>query len=240
MVTVNKRGRLGYLGKHSKTGAILIDFDAEDRDIKERNERIKPRNARPLPLGRFIQGDVPHINIHRRSKYNTSDELSQRINEYFMSCHGPKLNPKTYMPITDANGNEVLIKIRPYTRSGLMIYLGICEQTFYDYLRGDLKGDGTCNAPDYANALRAGVKQIDAQAEEYLYDRDASFGAKFYLQCMPNWETRKERHETEQIKEKTKLMREEFDLKKRLAVAGEDGDSELVVQIVRKKRDESD
>lgn len=165
------------------------------------------------------------------------------VNEYFESCNGPLID-KTGNLVYDAQGNLVKIQVKPYTVSGLALYLGISTQTLKDYRMGkvdNLLDEMRAKTDDVATFAQVAWKArqtIESFAEGKLYDRDGSRGAQYVLDCCYGWAGRKEKAEAKKAKAEVNLKKKEFELKKRLIDAGED-DNNLTINIVRGRREDN-
>lgn len=175
----------------------------------------------------------PHYNLLGKTlMYPTPEELQERVNQYFETCYGPALNKVGN--ILYLNGEPVITQTQPFTRFGLILFLGMSETTYYNYINISESGD---RDPRYAEILRAAQMKIDAQAERLLYDRDSGRGAEFYLKAFRKMTTKKEDAEIRRLNAQRELARDEFELKKQLL--GDDAsDTELVVEVVRKRQRE--
>lgn len=175
----------------------------------------------------------PYNNLLGKTKlYTTPEELASRVEEYFNSCYGYVLNKVGNVVMID--GEPVIGQTTVFTRSGLILYLCMGEQTFYDYIHKARDGE---IEPEYGEILQYALLRIDSQAERLLYDRDAGRGAEFYLKAFKKMTTAKEDSEIRKINAHIELSREEFELKKQML--GDDaGDTELVIEVVRKLKRE--
>lgn len=205
--------------------------------------------------GRQIQLDLrgirnPHNPLHGkmnpttggRPKFLTPEQLQGLVDEYFESCNGPVLDKYGQLQY-DKNGNILKAQTKPFTVSGLALYLGIHTESLKKYKNGsidtilqEMKAE-TDDALTFAEVIFRARQRIEAYAEHRLYDRDGSQGAKFVLDNAYGWVSRREQAEIDKLKEEAKLKRDEFELKKKL-VDDSDDDSSLTINIVRGKKDQ--
>lgn len=168
-------------------------------------------------------------------KYQTPEELQSVVSNYFKSCFGPKIN-KFGEPVYDRNGEPIIVKIKPFTRMGLILACGLGEQGFYGYIK---ESKARRRDPEFARILEEALFRIDEQAEMYLFDRDAGRGAEFYNRYFKKMTTAKEDAEIDRLLHSIQLQNKEFELKKAI-LGDESGDHELVIRVVRAKKDEDD
>ena len=175
-------------------------------------------------------------------RFLTPEHLQSLINEYYESCMGPMFD-KSGNLVRDEQGRIVKTQVKPYTLSGLALYLGVSTQTLKKYREGKLDTildemrAETEDVLTFSRVILRAKQTIEAYAEGRLYDRDGSNGARFVLDCCYGWVSNKEQSEISRSKHETKLRREEFELKKRLIDEGEDDDN-FTINIVRGRRNE--
>lgn len=179
-----------------------------------------------------------------KRKYLSPEHLQGIINEYFESCNGPLIDKNGNL-VYDKQGNLVKIQVKPYTVSGLALYLGITTQTLKEYRAGkvdtllDEMRAETDDVATFSQVACRAKQTIESYAEGRLYDKDGQRGAQYVLDCCYGWAGRKERADAKKAKEEIKLRREEFELKKRLIDEGEEDDG-LTINIVRGRKDDDD
>lgn len=177
-------------------------------------------------------------------KYMSPEHLQAMVNEYFESCMGP-LFDKWGNLVKDDNGNLVKTQVKPYTLSGLALFLGLSTETLRKYKTGrldtildEMKAE-TDDCLTFSRVVLRAKQTIEAYAEGRLYDKDGSNGARFVLDHCYGWVSCKEEAEIKRSKKEMRLRQDEFDLKKRLIDEGEEDDS-LTINIIRGKRHEDD
>lgn len=174
-------------------------------------------------------------------KFLSPEHLQSLVNEYYESCMGPMFYKGTLM--RDDEGRIVKTQVKPFTLSGLALYLGLTTETLRKYRNGRLDSlldemrAETDDVLTFSKVILRAKQTIEAYAEGRLYDKDGQRGAQFVLDCCYGWVSHKEQSDIDKAKNDTKLRREEFDLKKRLIDEGEDDDS-FTINIVRGRRDD--
>lgn len=165
------------------------------------------------------------------------------INEYYESCMGPMFYKGEL--VKNYDGRIVKTQVKPYTLSGLALYLGISTETLRKYRKGrldsildEMKAE-TDDHPTFSGVILKAKQTIEAYAEGRLYDKDGQRGAQFVLDCCYGWVSHKEQSDIDKAHNDTALRRDEFDLKKRLIDEGEDDDN-FTINIVRGRRHEED
>lgn len=214
------------------------------------------------PVVRYIFRDERHVDLDLRGirnphspfngRLNPSKGMKRRflspehlqcmVNEYFESCNGPLLDRSGHL-VYDDKGRLVKTQIKPYTVSGLALYLGISTQTLKKYREGgidtlldEMKAE-TEDRLTFSKVVLRAKQTIEAYAEGRLYDKDGQRGAQFVLDCQFGWVERKSQAEIKKAKADIKLRQEEFALKKSLIEDGVD-DGEVTINIVRKKAED--
>lgn len=213
------------------------------------------------PVVRYIFRDERHLDLDLRGirnphqpfngrlnpskggtkKFMSPEHLQCMVNEYFESCNGPLID-KWGQLVYDKGGNLVKVQVKPYTVSGLALYLGVSTQTLKKYREGlvdDFLDELYAETDDrltFAKVVMNAKQTIEAYAEGRLYDKDGQRGAQFVLDCCYNWVSHKEQADIRKSKADSKLRRDEFELKRQLIDEGNDDDN-LTINIVRGRRD---
>lgn len=111
--------------------------------------------------------------VANKRKFNSPEEMQNKINAYFEDCKGEVLTSKDGEPIFDKFGEPVIVGAKPLTVTGLAIALGFTtRQALLNY-----QGRG-----EYKAIIEAAKLKIENYAEMRLYDRDGWNGARFNLQ----------------------------------------------------------
>ena len=213
------------------------------------------------PVVRYIFRDERHLDLDLRGirnphqpfngrlnpskggtkKFMSPEHLQCMVNEYFESCNGP-VSDKWGQLVYDKGGNLVKVQVKPYTLSGLALYLGVSTQTLKKYREGlvdDFLDELYAETDDrltFAKVVMNAKQTIEAYAEGRLYDKDGQRGAQFVLDCCYNWVSHKEQADIRKSKADSKLRRDEFELKRQLIDEGNDDDN-LTINIVRGRRE---
>jgi hypothetical protein len=162
------------------------------------------------------------------------------VNEYFESCNGPVIN-KYGEPVYDKAGNLLKVQVKPYTVSGLALYLGVSTDTLKKYREGyidsllDEMRAETDDILTFSKVVLTAKQRIEAYAESRLYDRDGQRGAQFVLDCQYGWLGHRDQADIDRSKADTKLKRDEFKLKQQLIDEG-NTDSNFTINIVRGRK----
>ena len=170
----------------------------------------------------------PFFRAFHRPKYKTPEELQAKVDSYFQTCWGARYyNGK---PLLDENGDVVQGIIRPYTMSGLARHLGISTQILFHY---EANAKAGLIRPEYAEIIVDAKLRIQEYAEQRLYDREGSSGARFVLETGFGWMTKKDARELKQTDKRIKQTQEKLDFIKEQAREGKLEDKELTVNILR-------
>ena len=215
-----------------KTPVVRFRFDDERHltlDLRGIRDPHNPMNGRVNPS----KGG--------QRKFLSPEHLQSLVNEYYETCMGPMFYKGTLM--RDDEGRIVKTQVKPFTLSGLALYLGITTETLRKYRNGRLDSlldemrAETDDVLTFSKVILRAKQTIEAYAEGRLYDKDGQRGAQFVLDCCYGWVSHKEQSDIDKAKNDTKLRRDEFDLKKRLIDEGEEDDS-FTINIVRGKRND--
>lgn len=116
--------------------------------------------------------------IGRPPAFKSAEAMQQVIDDYFKSCDGRPLMDDDGYPIYDKAGNVILTNARPPTVTGLALALGFhSRQTLLNYQ----------GKKAFVDTVTRAKMQIEAYAEERLYDRDGQRGAEFNLKYNFRW-----------------------------------------------------
>ncbi len=105
-----------------------------------------------------------YLSLNSRCKYKTAEELKYKVEEYFSTCHQNK---------------------RPYTISGLALWLGLTTETLrkYEKVYGDT---------EYADIIKLAKQRVEEYAEKSLYENGKTSGAKFVLENNFGWSNKQD------------------------------------------------
>lgn len=121
----------------------------------------------------------------RPRKIKSVKAMERAIDAYFASCEGTQRLDKRGNPVYDKHGQPVMIGAKPPTVTGLALALGLSgRKVLLDYQGRE----------EYRDTITRAKARCEAYAEERLYDKDGSNGAKFSLGCNFGWASENERH----------------------------------------------
>lgn len=210
---------------YKKNGRLItIDLDA----IEVPEEKFLKLNRAGWRKRQKLKKLDPWSDPFRKRKYADPEELRKRVEEYFESCMGMKYYKGK--PMFDIDGNPIHGQIRPFTLSGLSRYLGICRNTLKSY---EFKSKAGLIPPEYYEIIQEARMRVQEYAEERLYDKDGSTGARFVLEAGFGWMTEKDRKELKQSKKRIKVSQDKLKLLQQAAEAKNMDDKEFVVNILR-------
>lgn len=122
--------------------------------------------------------------VGRPPKYETKEEIQEKIDAYFDECKGEVLKDADGNPILDKWSNPVVIGARPLTITGLALSLGFnSRQALLNYQ----------GKKEFNDTILRAKAQVEQYAEERLFDKDGANGAKFSLaNNFDGWKEKKE------------------------------------------------
>ena len=120
----------------------------------------------------------------RPPKIKSAEALQKKIEQYFTWCEGsPLTDPNTGRPIFTKHGIPVYKDVHPPTMAGLANALGISRPTLLSYSGKKV----------FENIIDDAKRRVEQYAEERLFDKDGSAGARFSLQNnFDDWKDEKE------------------------------------------------
>lgn len=117
----------------------------------------------------------------RPLKYNGTEELQEKIDQYFTDCVGHLLTIKEAdgreVPVLDKRGRPVIVGEKPPTVTGLASALGMTRRGFLNYRY----------RPAFAYVVDRARLRIEMYTEERLFDRGGYTGAQFLLLTCFGW-----------------------------------------------------
>ena len=162
-------------------------------------------------------------------KFRTPKDLQKHIDKYFKSCMSLLRDKDGEVVYQD--GKPVYIQTKPYTISGLALFLGITTNTLRTY---QIKAKAGLIMPEYADVVLMARQRIEEYAEGQLYTRDGSRGGEFVLRAGFGWQTKSERISGKMLKKKMKMQQSEQELKSKLLQQGiDETDSTVEIKITR-------
>lgn len=109
----------------------------------------------------------------RPPKFKSQKDLKARIERYFRWCEGePLIDETTGKPVITKSGIPVYIGVHPPTIVGLANALDVSRQTLLNYQ----------GKRQFEEIITKAKRRVEQYAEERLYDKDGSAGARFNLQ----------------------------------------------------------
>ena len=135
--------------------------------------------------------------VERPPKYKNKEQIEELIEQYFKSCEGEILKDRDGEPIFNKYGQPVIVNQRPPTVTGLALALGFSSrQALLNYQA----------KKEFNDTIMRAKSRIEQYAEERLFDRDGSNGAKFSLSNnFKGWSEKQEVEVGSVTTEKTKL-----------------------------------
>nr|DAV97295.1 MAG TPA: DNA packaging protein gp3 [Caudoviricetes sp.] len=118
-----------------------------------------------------------YLTAYSRCKYKTAEELVNVITDYFKQCDK---------------------KNKPYTMSGLALYMGLTTQTLRNY---EKEYPGT----EYSDIIKMAKQTIETYTAEATFDNRKFQGAKFNLQNNFGWSDKQDTNLSGQVTEIVKL-----------------------------------
>lgn len=110
--------------------------------------------------------------VGRPPKYESKEEIEEKIEAYFKKCEGEVLKADNGEPIFNKYGNPVIINQHPPTVTGLALALGFSSRMSLLNYQGK---------KEFMDTITRAKARVEAYAEERLFDRDGSNGAQFSL-----------------------------------------------------------
>jgi hypothetical protein len=158
---------------------------------------------------KILYSGVPNIrSVGRPKKWETVEELEERIEAYFNSCFRKVQRRElikvavdkdseseyAWIDCTDSHGNPLLENIRPLTVTGLACALDTTRETLLDY-------ENKPENAQFSDTIKRAKGFIQRYAEEYLYNGKNQTGAIFNLKNNWGWVDRTETDITSKNKE---------------------------------------
>ena len=110
--------------------------------------------------------------VGRPPNYKNKEEIEGLIEEYFKKCEGKILKDENGEVVFDKNGNPVIVGAKPPTVTGLALALGFTNRI--SLLRYQGKAE-------FVNTITRAKTRVEEYAEERLFDKDGTNGARFSL-----------------------------------------------------------
>ena len=110
--------------------------------------------------------------VGRPPKYESKEQIEELIEQYFEACEGKILKDSEGDPVFNKFGQPVIVNQRPPTVTGLALALGFSSRQALLNYQGK---------KEFNDTITRAKSRIEQYAEERLFDRDGSNGAKFSL-----------------------------------------------------------
>ena len=104
--------------------------------------------------------------------FESAEQMQVLIDKYFEDCDGKILLDDDGNPVRNKYGKIIRDDRRPYTVTGLALALGFNSRTSLLNYEGK---------EEFVNTIVRAKSRVERYAEERLYDKDGSNGAKFSL-----------------------------------------------------------
>lgn len=201
------------------------------------NNRVINIDLRCIRQNNSVVNEYP-----QRMKFATPELMKTKCEEYFASCDGVIYNKAGQM-VMNKDGTPLITQIKPYTISGLLLYLEMGRENLHRYEIGDfdLKGYPRKNEyvpMQYSDVVKWARRKIENYAEERLYDRDGHNGGRYVLDCAFGWSTQKERAEIKSMQDTIALRREDQRMKREMLDSDEEEETTIIIK--RASKDEDD
>lgn len=120
----------------------------------------------------------------RPPKYTKAETMQDKIDKYFASCFVASRDRNGKI-LRDEWGNVVKTQIKPFTVSGLADALDMSRQSLLNYSEKE----------EFFDTIMRAKRKCEVYAEEMLFDKNSTNGAKFSL--ANNFDGWKEKQEVE-------------------------------------------
>ena len=110
--------------------------------------------------------------VGRPPIFESADQMQKLIDAYFEDCDGKVFTDEDGNPLRNKNGTIIRDDRRPYTITGLALALGFAtRQSLLNYEGKE----------EFLDTILRAKSRVERYAEERLYDKNGSNGAKFSL-----------------------------------------------------------
>ncbi len=110
--------------------------------------------------------------VGRPPYFESAEQMQELIDKYFEDCDGKPFLDEDGNPVRNKYGKIIRDDRRPYTITGLALALGFNSRTSLLNYEGK---------EEFVNTIMRAKSRVERYAEERLYDKDGSNGAKFSL-----------------------------------------------------------
>ena len=121
----------------------------------------------------------------RPLKFKSVESLQKKIDAYFESCLS-QMYDKNGQPVFSKDGTPVMVQTKPYTVSGLAVFLDTSRETLMDYENSnhDIKLE---LKEKFSDTIKRAKMMCYAYTEEQLFIGKNPSGAIFSLKNNYNW-----------------------------------------------------
>lgn len=110
--------------------------------------------------------------VGRPPMFTSAEQMQELIDKYFEECDGKVLTDEEGNPVRNKDGKIIRDDRRPYTITGLALALGFNSRLSLLNYEGK---------EEFVNTIKRAKAKVERYAEERLYDKHGSNGAKFSL-----------------------------------------------------------
>lgn len=104
--------------------------------------------------------------------FTSVEEMQEKIDAYFEECEGVIMKDEEGNPLLNKYGQPIIYGAKPLTITGLALALGFnTRQSLLNYEGKD----------EFLDTIKKAKSKVEQYAEERLFDKDGSNGAKFSL-----------------------------------------------------------
>lgn len=146
----------------------------------------------------LLTGKVTDMPLGRPLKFETPEMLQQMIDSYFADCDPHMEEVTEWVDARDSKGqlkkdkhgmnylvevtHKVMTRQKPYTITGLALFLGTSRETLSEY----------SERPDYVDSIKGALVKCEAYAEQMLFTAPNVTGSIFNLKNNYGWKDRTE------------------------------------------------
>lgn len=130
--------------------------------------------------------------VGRPKKYNTAEEMQEKIDNYFLSCFKPALDKKGKIMHNPFTGEIILQQYKPFTMSGLADALDMSRQSLLNYKKDE----------EFFDTIERARRKVEIYTEEKLFEKETCNGSKFSLSNNFGWADKQEiEHKIEKLED---------------------------------------
>jgi hypothetical protein len=115
---------------------------------------------------------VKESNAGRPPIFTSAEEMQEKIDAYFKECEGKIMKDEEGKPLLNKYGQPIIYGAKPLTITGLALAIGFnSRQSLLNYEGQE----------EFLDTIKRAKAKVEQYAEERLFDKDGSNGAKFSL-----------------------------------------------------------